>query len=164
MKAGRLSYTVGPDGARLLDPSELERIYDIQPNATPAPDAPTVAWNKSQQVEAVAQLAAERAKTAMLEARFADAQDQISDLRTRLDASEAERRTNDEERRRTQAQLNALQTDQRPAKETATPTRAWGRFLTWRRGRGWSILSQTRAGIGAGNFGRPSPSSCSPGP
>jgi hypothetical protein len=123
-------YTVGPDGARLIDPAELERIYDIQPNATPAPDAPTVAWNKSQQAAMVAQLAAERAKTAMLEARFADAQDQISDLRGRLDASEAERRANEDERRRIQAQLTALPTDQRPS---PAPTSAWGRFLAWRR-------------------------------
>jgi hypothetical protein len=131
MKAGRLSYTVGPDGARLIDPAELERIYDMQPSATPAPDAPTVAWNKSQQAEMVAQLAAERAKTAMLEARFADAQDQIGDLRGRLDASEAERRANDEERRRIQAQLTAVLTDQRAKAEP--PRTAWGRFLAWRR-------------------------------
>lgn len=129
MKAGRLSYTVGPDGARLIDPAELERIYDVRQDATPAPDAPAVAWNKSQQTEMVAQLAAERAKTAMLEARFADAQDQIGDLRARLDASEAERRSEAEERRR----LTALLTDQRTA--APPPVGAWGRFLAWRRPR-----------------------------
>lgn len=128
MKTGRLSYTVGPDGARLIDPAELERIYDVRPNATPAPDAPPVAWNKSQQSEMVAQLAAERAKTAMLEARFADAQDQIGDLRARLDASETERRSEAEDRRR----LTALLTDQRrPAAEL--PGTLWSRFLAWRR-------------------------------
>lgn len=129
MKAGRLSYTVGPDGARLIDPAELERIYDVRQDATLAPDAPAVAWNKSQQAEMVAQLAAERAKTAMLEARFADAQDQIGDLRARLDASETERRSEAEERRR----LTAMLTDQRAT--PTSPASAWGRFLAWRRSR-----------------------------
>jgi hypothetical protein len=133
MKAGRLSYIVGPDGARLIDPAELERIYDVRPHATPAPDASTVASNKSQQVALVAQLAAERAKTAMLEARFADAQDQISDLRVRLDASETERRANDEERRRIQAQLTALLTDQRPASDP--PRTRWRILRVLGRGR-----------------------------
>lgn len=48
--------------------------------------------------------------------------DTIRDLRARLDASE-------DERRRIQAQLTALLTDQRPA----APTSMWGRFLAWRR-------------------------------
>ena len=70
----------------------VKRVYDIKLNGEGATDAPAVASNKLQHVEMVAQLAGERAKTAMLEARFADAQDQITDLRRRLDQESEERR------------------------------------------------------------------------
>jgi hypothetical protein len=60
-----------------------------------------------------------------MRARISEQAETIRDLRTRLDASEAARLAEAEERRR----LTALLTDQRPA----PPTSGWGRFLAWRR-------------------------------
>jgi hypothetical protein len=44
MKSGRLSYTVGADGARLIDPAELERAFAINPQRN---NGATDAWDSS---------------------------------------------------------------------------------------------------------------------
>jgi hypothetical protein len=119
MKDGRLSFAIGPGGARLIDPAELERVYAIKPRRNGATDAQTVASNTLQHPSVVAQLEAERAKTAGLEALVAAHEDTITDLRGRLDRSE-------EERRRAQAIL----TDQR----TQRPTQQRRRWWPWGRG------------------------------
>jgi len=63
---------------------------------------------------------------ALLREQLADRDDTIRDLRTRLDASEGERRT-------IQAQLTAL--SQKPEMEPGVdpPRTAWRRFIAWRR-------------------------------
>jgi hypothetical protein len=103
MKDGRLSFAIGPGGARLIDPAELERVYTIKSQRNGATDAPAVPSNTLQQPFLVAQLEAERAKAAGLEALVAAHESTIGDLRGRLDRSEEERR-----------QAQALLTDQRP--------------------------------------------------
>ena len=133
MKDGRLSYTVGPDGARLIDPAELERIYPVTGDRNTATDAPAVSRHKSQHVEMVAELAAEHARVAGLEARLADARDQIDDLRRQRDREAAERATAQAQLAETQAKLTALLTDQRARSATvadlpaapAAPRRQW---------------------------------------
>lgn len=107
MKDGRLSFTVGPSGARLIDPAELERVYPLNPQRNGATDAIAVARNTVQQPSLTTRLEAERAKTAGLEALVAAHESTISDLRSRLDRSE-------EERRRVQALLTDQRTQQPP--------------------------------------------------
>lgn len=118
MKDGRLSFTVGPGGARLIDPAELERVYPIRPPRNNATDAPAVPSNTSQQPSIVAQLEAERAKAAGLEALVAAHESTIDDLRKRLDRAEEERR-----------QAQALLTDQRAQHRPQQSQRWWH----WRR-------------------------------
>lgn len=111
MKAGRISFTVGEAGERMIDPAELDRVFPIrEPDEDASKDAPELASNLTQLAELRVQLEAERAKQSLLQDRLADKDGVIDDLRTRLDAEA-------EERRRTQAQLTALLTDQREQPE-----------------------------------------------
>lgn len=75
------------------------------------------------------QLEAAEQRIADRDAQIADRDDQITDLRRRLDQES-------EERRRVQAQLTTLLTDQRATTPPVAerPASAWGRFLAWRRG------------------------------
>jgi len=121
MKDGRISYTVSETGERVIDPAELDRVFPVtHHDATVRNDAPELASNLMQLAELRIQLEAERAKQALLQDRLADKDGVIADLRTRLDAE-------GEERRRTQAQLTALLTDQR-VKAEAQPQRRWWSF------------------------------------
>ena len=110
MKSGRLSFTVGDDGERQIDPAELERVFPIKPQDGEAEVAlrnrKKPESNHMQIAQLGAQLESERAKTAMLQERLADKDTVIDDLRQRLDRE-------GEERRQAQAQLTALLTDQR---------------------------------------------------
>jgi hypothetical protein len=103
MASGRLSYTLSADGARLIDPAELERVWPAGPQRnTSASDA----WDNSQH-------AAHRPASGEireLRARLVDKDAVIDDLRRRLDVA-------DEERRR----LTAILADQR----TAPPKVSW---------------------------------------
>lgn len=112
MESGRLSYTVDGDGERLIDPAELGRVFDFK-----SKEGEEVATRNSGETERhsaqpddsaqlVAQLAAEQARADGLEARLADMQETVADLRQRLDSE-------GEERRQAQARLTALLTDQR---------------------------------------------------
>jgi hypothetical protein len=105
MASGRLSFVIGPDGARRIDPAELERVFAIKKPAAIAPrNRSAVARNSLQPLQTDLLLEAERSKVALLEAT-------VADLRNRLDRA-------DDERRRAQEQLAALLTDQRPARRS----------------------------------------------
>jgi hypothetical protein len=110
MKSGRLSFTVGDDGDRQIDPAELERVYSIKPQDGEPEVAPRnrkkAKSNHVQIAQLAAQLEIEHAKTVSLEERLADKDSVIDDLRRRLDRE-------GEERRQAQARLTALLTDQR---------------------------------------------------
>lgn len=111
MKSGRLSFTVGSDGERQIDPAELERVYPIIRHNGEAEVArrnhKKAESNNMQIAQLTAQLEIERTKTAALEQRIADKDNVIDDLRRRLDRE-------GEERRQAQSRLTALLTDQRP--------------------------------------------------
>jgi hypothetical protein len=103
IERGKISAEKNVHGEWNIDPSELHRVYppkqtgNGEDNSTDA-----TAVNSDLLIE-------NRELTARLEAadqRTKDALDQVNDLRLRLDQSE-------DERRRTQAQLTALLTDQR---------------------------------------------------
>src|SRR4051812_2770031 len=130
MKDGRLSYTIGPDGARLIDPAELERIYSIRADSNTATDASVVPRHKLQHLDHVAELAAERARVEGLEARLADARDQIDDLRRQRDREAGERAVAQAQLAEAQAKLTAVLTDQR----STTPPEPAPRRRWWRRG------------------------------
>ena len=72
MKSGRLSYQTSDTGERLIDTSELDRVFPIQAPAgdtVPARnDAPSLQRNEAQ-VALRAQLEAERTKVALLQER-----------------------------------------------------------------------------------------------
>jgi septal ring factor EnvC (AmiA/AmiB activator) len=127
MKDGRLSYTIGPDGARLIDPAELERVYPLQADSNTATDALSVSRNRLQHLDLVAELAAERARVQGLEARLTDAQDQIADLRQQRDREAMERAKTQTQLSEVQTKLTALLTDQRPAPPNPPPAprRRW---------------------------------------
>lgn len=119
LEAGRIAYTVDSDGERLIDVAELARAFALKPPGEPdeiAERNPDGTGRHSAQPpdrgQLVADLAAERARAAGLEARLADMQETVADLRQRLDQE-------GEERRAAVAKLTALLTDQRP------PRRRW---------------------------------------
>jgi len=129
MRDGRLSYTVGPDGGRLIDPAELERIYPIRADSNTETDAPSVPRHRMQHLDLVAELAAERARAAGLEARLGDARDQVEDLRRQRDREAAERAAAQARLAEVQAKLTAILTDQRPAIAPPPPQRrSWWRW------------------------------------
>jgi hypothetical protein len=86
MASGRLSFTVGADGARQIDPAELERVFRIKtPGAIAFRNRPAAMRNSLQPLQTDALLEAERSKIAILEAT-------VADLCQRLDRADAERR------------------------------------------------------------------------
>jgi septal ring factor EnvC (AmiA/AmiB activator) len=88
-----------------VEPAELHRVYPLANAVTASNDAQApIALPRND--AAVAEIREIRALLATTEARLADAQDQITDLRRRLDAADAERR-------QTAERLTALLTDQR---------------------------------------------------
>jgi uncharacterized coiled-coil protein SlyX len=136
MKNGKLAFTHDANGDRVIDVSELERVFPVSIPEIAQRNGENQESHDSQGAqggfELRMQLEAERVRTASLQERIADKEAVIQDLRARLDAEA-------EERRRTQAQLTALLTDQRtqPASapapapaESATPEqrRRWWRI------------------------------------
>ncbi|MDA8308101.1 MAG: hypothetical protein M0Z81_14915 [Deltaproteobacteria bacterium] len=101
MVKGKLSYSTSESGERLIDTSELHRVYGIQGAAVePCNDAPATHSNDAQLTELRAQLETERVKVALLT-------DQLQDVR------------DDRERWRSMAeQSNRLLTDLREKKPT----------------------------------------------
>ena len=124
MKDNRLSFKISDTGERQIDPAELERVFPIKSqkdgDEVAVSNRPKVASNYMQLSQLSAQLESERSKTVGLEARLADKDAVIDDLRQRLDRE-------GEERRQAQAQLTALLTDQRTQREEPT-RRSWWRF------------------------------------
>jgi hypothetical protein len=106
MKTGRLAFAVAENGERRIDVAELERAFGLKGSASPDAIAQPVQSNVVQAGELAA-----------LQRLLDDREAAIRDLRARLDASEAERRS-------AQAQVAALLTDQR-----APPARrSWWRW------------------------------------
>ena len=109
MASGRLSFVIGPNGARQIDPAELERVFRLTaPGAIASRNRPAAVRNNLQPLQTDALLEAERNKIAILEAT-------VADLRQRLDRADAERR-------QAQEKLTAILADQRPAR------RGWWRW------------------------------------
>jgi hypothetical protein len=100
---GTISAEKNVHGEWDIDPSELHRVY-------PAKEESNSRGNSTGATSANTDLIIENkglaAKLEAADQRIRDALDQVADLRLRLDQSEGERR-------RTQAQLTALLTDQR---------------------------------------------------
>jgi hypothetical protein len=100
---GKVSAEKNVHGQWDIEPSELHRVYPAREagsgsgNSAPATDANTDLLIQNRELTAKLEAAGERIR---------DALEQVADLRLRLNQSE-------EERRRTQAQLTALLTDQR---------------------------------------------------
>jgi hypothetical protein len=95
-------------GAWRVDAAELARVYGIGPSQT------------GSQPDVHVQLEVERTKTTGLEARLADAQEVIRDLRARLDAEAEERR-----------RLTMLLADQRATPSAPVPNPVPVRRLWW---------------------------------
>jgi len=107
IKNGRISARKSETGDWEIDPSELHRLYPpALVNGSPE--------HSGALQETPGELIELRVKLEAADQRIRDFQEQVLDLRSRLDQSE-------EERRRTQAQLTALLTDQRPKEETPPP-------------------------------------------
>jgi hypothetical protein len=113
IKLHRISATKQEDGSFQIDPAELHRVYP-----------PIRVEQATQQLpvntDATAEIRELRAKLEAAAERLADKDGVIDDLRQRLD-------TEAEERRKVQAQLTALLTDQRPKQEEPA-RRSWWQF------------------------------------
>lgn len=113
IKSGTISATKNDDGSYTIDPAELHRVFPpVKSSSNDNPDL-----KRSETPISTAQLQRE---IELLRELIADKDGAIDDLRSRLDAS-------DEERRKVQAQLTALLTDQRQPTEQPQ-RRSW-----WRR-------------------------------
>jgi hypothetical protein len=126
MKSGRLSYQTSDTGERLIDTSELDRVFPIQAPASDTEsarnDAPSLQRNETQ-VALHAQLETERAKVALLQERVADKEGVITDLRE------------DRDRWRAQAEKTTLlltdQRQQQEAREQPSPPSALPHRRRW---------------------------------
>ncbi len=113
IKLHRISATKQEDGSFQIDPAELHRVY-------PSVQVKQATQQLPVNTDATAEIRELRAKLGAAAERIADKDGVIDDLRHRLD-------TEGEERRKVQAQLTALLTDQRPKPEE--PSRHnWWRF------------------------------------
>ena len=114
IKSGAISASKTDDGSYEIDPAELHRVFPpVTRNGHAEQDL-------KQSVPPSDPGALQR-EIVLLRERLADKDGVIDDLRQRLD-------TEAEERRRTQAQLTALLTDQRPKPEETPKRRSWWRF------------------------------------
>ena len=112
IKSGAISASKAEDGSYVIDPAELHRVF---PPVTSAGNAEQAL----KQSVPPSDTGALQREIELLRERLADKDGVIGDLRARLD-------TEAEERRRTQAQLTALLTDQREQQEPQR--RRWFRF------------------------------------
>ena len=110
IQSGKVSAKKDEHGEWEIEPSELHRVYEPAKDGDTSTDTHTGSRNGEntsdhetlrQEISLLREMLAERDR------RVADKDGVIGDLRQRLD-------TEAEERRRTQAQLTALLTDQRP--------------------------------------------------
>jgi hypothetical protein len=115
IKSGKLSATRDSvSGDWLIEPAELFRLY--QPGTHAMAQAPNAL---SRQGDLSAEISNLRTKLEVTEARLHDAHEQIADLRAQRDAEAEERR-----------RLTAVLADMRVVPSTAPPRRSWWR---WRR-------------------------------
>lgn len=99
-------------GGWLIDPAELHRVYPpVAPGSTEPGNGAT---HNQDGTGATAELRELRARLEAAELRFADAQDQIADLRRRLDAEAEERR-----------RLTAVLADRTTPPAASPPRRRW---------------------------------------
>ena len=113
IQSGKISAKKDDHGEWEIDPAELHRVYQPATDDDTPTDTHTVARNGKNSSESDTlhqELALLREMLAERDRRVADKDGVIDDLRARLDAEA-------EERRRTQAQLTALLTDQREQQE-----------------------------------------------
>jgi hypothetical protein len=122
IKSGAISAAKAEDGSYEIDPAELHRVFQPVTHTGNAEQD----LKRSVPPETVVL----QREIELLRERLTDKDEVIDDLRARLD-SEAE------ERRRTQAQLTALLTDQRPKPEPERRRRSW-----------WQIVRRGSAGDG----------------
>jgi hypothetical protein len=114
IERGKISAEKNVHGEWNIDPSELHRVYppkqacNGEDNSTDATAVNTDLLIENRELTTRLEVADQRTR---------DALDQVNDLRRRLDQSE-------DERRRTQAQLTALLTDQRNER----PRHSWWPF------------------------------------
>lgn len=102
IRSGRLSATRDQSGTYLVEPSELHRVFP-----TADDDMPSDLFNGvSRHAELAARFEAEQAKNALL-------QDQVADLRRRLDQADTDRRQALDRFATAQERIAALLTDQR---------------------------------------------------
>jgi hypothetical protein len=121
IQSGKISAKKDDHGEWEIDPAELHRVYQPAIDDDTSSDTRSGARNgkNSSEFDALYQeLALLREMLAERDKRVADKDGVIDDLRTRLD-------TEAEERRRTQAQLTALLTDQREQQEPEPKRRRW---------------------------------------
>lgn len=130
IKAGKLSAAHDEaTGAWVIEPAELHRLYPPGDAHASTPRGDAHLRTGPASGHASGEIRELRARLDATEARFADAQDQIADLRRRLDAEADERR-----------RLTLLLADQRPispppppaesANPRGAPRRSW---WLWRR-------------------------------
>ena len=82
MKANRLSFSVGEGGERMVDTSELHRVFPILTEVLQAcEDAPELPRNDTQVAELQANLKEERAQNASLRERVSSLEADKADLR-----------------------------------------------------------------------------------
>jgi hypothetical protein len=120
IQGGKISAKKDDHGEWEIDPAELHRVYplaaegDTRNGVQRNDETPVETGVLRQEIALLREMLAERDR------RVADKDEVIGDLRTRLDAEA-------EERRRTQAQLTALLTDQRE-KQEIPKRRRWFSF------------------------------------
>lgn len=86
MEKGRLSYEKGDTGERLVDVSELERVFGISASGSVSDgDAPMDQRHDVRLVELMAQLTYERAKNALQAERIEELKAREQDLREERD-------------------------------------------------------------------------------
>ena len=113
MRKGRLSYETDAHGSRLVDVSELERVFGLlPPSASLRKGDPLVHMDGAQSVQERIEIEVSRVKIATLEQRVRELAEQHDQLR--------------EDRDRWRAQAERLLTDQREtAQSTPVRRRRW---------------------------------------
>jgi septal ring factor EnvC (AmiA/AmiB activator) len=106
MKAGRLSYAVNDAGERRIDVAELQRIFELRPDAMGHINGATVEATP----EAMRRNSAQRGEVAALQQLIESQDATICDLRATIARQREDLRQATEERRR----LLAMITDRRP--------------------------------------------------
>jgi hypothetical protein len=126
IRSGRLSATRDESGTYFVEPSELYRVFPALGDGTPA----DISNGVPRHAELIARLEAEQAKNAIL-------QNQVSDLRTRLDRESEERRQALDRLAAAQERITALLTDQRSATPAAPVVQRTMSSESWRSWRPW---------------------------